>query len=52
MAAKKKRSKVLQEVRENPLFSHKVERSKKGKGSFKRQRVTKGDLDGCHKTVC
>lgn len=32
-----KRSAVLREVRENPLFSHKVEKPKKGKGSFDRK---------------
>ncbi len=34
----KKRSKVLQEVRENPLFSHKVEVPKRGKGSYSRKK--------------
>lgn len=37
MAAKSKRSAVLREVRENPLFSHRVEKSKKGKGSYSRK---------------
>lgn len=32
-----KRSKVLQEVRENPCFRKRVERSKKGKGSYVRK---------------
>ena len=38
MAAKKRVSKVLQEVRENPLFRHRVEKSKKGRGSYDRKR--------------
>lgn len=37
MAAKKRVSKVLQEVRENPLFKHRVEKPKKGKGSYTRK---------------
>lgn len=48
-----KRSKVLQEVRENPLFSHRVEKPKKGRGSFKRERAgSRDNQDGCHKVVC
>lgn len=46
-----KRSKVLQEVRENPLFAHKVEKSKKGRGSYRRERVSRGDMDGCQKLI-
>lgn len=37
MAAKRKRSAVLREVRENQIFRHKVEKSKKGKGSYTRK---------------
>lgn len=44
MAAKKRVSKVLQEVRENPLFRHRVEKSKKGKGSYTRKQ--KRPLEG------
>ncbi|MNI20416.1 hypothetical protein D3C73_738970 [compost metagenome] len=48
-----KRSAVLREVRENPLFSHRVEKPKKGRGSFKRERgVSRDNQDGCHKAVC
>ena len=48
-----KRSAVLREVRENPLFSHRVEKPKKGRGSFKRERGGNHDnQDGCHKAVC
>lgn len=55
MAKKKKtqsqkRSAVLREVRENPLFSHRVEKPKKGRGSYKRERSV--SQDGCHKVVC
>lgn len=47
-----KRSAVLREVRENPLFSHRVEKPKKGRGSFKRERnVDRDTQDGCHKVV-
>lgn len=44
MAAKKRVSKVLQEVRENPLFRHRVEKSKKGRGSYTRKQ--KRPLEG------
>lgn len=37
MAAKRQRSKVLQEVRENQCFRHRVEKAKKGKGSYSRK---------------
>lgn len=48
-----KRSAVLREVRENPLFSHRVEKPKKGRGSYKRERgADRGDRDGCQKVVC
>lgn len=55
MAKKKKsqaqkRSVVLREVRENPLFSHRVEKPKKGRGSYKRERSV--SQDGCQKVVC
>lgn len=35
----RKRSAVLREVRENPLFSHRVEKPKKGKGSYTRSKL-------------
>ena len=44
-----KRSKVLQEVRENPIFRHKVEKSKKGRGSYRRERSV--NQDGCQKAA-
>ena len=48
-----KRSAVLREVRENPLFGHRVEKPKKGRGSFKRERgVSRDNQDGCHKASC
>lgn len=34
----KRVSKVLQEVRENPLFRRKIEKAKKGKCSYTRKR--------------
>lgn len=37
MAANKRVSKVLQEVRENPCFRYRVEKSKKGRGSYTRK---------------
>lgn len=43
MAAKNKRSAVLREVRENQLFRHRVEKSKKGKGSYERKSKTPRD---------
>lgn len=46
MAHKKKVSKVLQEVRENALFAHKVERTKKGKGSYTRKEKYNPRFDG------
>lgn len=54
MAKKKKvqkRSAVLREVRENPLFGHRVEKAKKGRGSFRRERMGRNDLDGCQKLI-
>lgn len=46
-----KRSKVLQEVRENPMFAHKVEKAKKGRGSYRRDNK-RVDVDGCQKRIC